>query len=183
MSTESSEVKIASPRPNALEVDKINESQYCPVTSTLSNNGQFVPITNHVKQHSSPSNSSPESKLPPRALPNPYCLPALNAHLCRPMSPRRRFARTIDPSEPRLVFLLSGKRKCGKDFVCNKLKSTIDGMGVNAGIVQLASPIKQQYAKDKGLDLQKLMGDGPYKELYRREMVEWSDSLRTKVSI
>lgn len=53
-------------------------------------------------------------------------------------------------------------------------------LGVTAGLVRLAGPIKEQYARDKGLDLNKLMGDGPYKELYRREMVEWSDSFRAK---
>lgn len=30
----------------------------------------------------------------------------------------------------------------------------------------------------KGLDLNKLLSDGPYKEQYRKEMIEWSDSVR-----
>lgn len=50
----------------------------------------------------------------------------------------------------------------------------------NAEIIRISEPIKSHWAKEKGLDLEKLLSDGPYKEKYRKEMIIWSDSVRAK---
>lgn len=45
-------------------------------------------------------------------------------------------------------------------------------------IIRISEPIKSHWATVKGLDLNELLSDGPYKEQYRQEMIEWSDSVR-----
>lgn len=47
-------------------------------------------------------------------------------------------------------------------------------------IIRISHPIKSHWAQAKGLDLQQLLGDGPYKELYRKEMIVWSDEVRAE---
>lgn len=49
-----------------------------------------------------------------------------------------------------------------------------------AEIVRISEPIKSHWANEKGLDLSLLLSDNPYKEIYRREMIEWSDSVRAR---
>lgn len=56
---------------------------------------------------------------------------------------------------------------------------TLHSVGqLNGEIVRISEPIKSHWARLKGLNLQQLLGDGPYKERYRREMIEWSDQIR-----
>lgn len=50
----------------------------------------------------------------------------------------------------------------------------------NAEIIRISEPIKSFWAREKDLDLQKLLGDGAYKEKYRKEMIDWSDEMRSK---
>lgn len=49
-----------------------------------------------------------------------------------------------------------------------------------AEIIHISEPIKSYWAKEKGLDLNELLSDGPYKEMYRKEMIDWSDNVRQK---
>ncbi|XP_019561666.3 phosphomevalonate kinase-like [Aedes albopictus] len=83
-----------------------------------------------------------------------------------------------DPVVPRIVLLFSGKRKCGKDFLTERLlqRLTTD----KAQIIRISEPIKRSWAEKLGLDLKELLGDGPYKERYRKEMIEWSDQKRAE---
>ncbi|EAA06245.5 AGAP000338-PA [Anopheles gambiae str. PEST] len=77
---------------------------------------------------------------------------------------------------PRVLLLLSGKRKCGKDFLADAL---LQRLGTDrAQIVRISEPIKRHWAEAMGLDLAALLGDGAYKERYRRQMIEWSDGRR-----
>uniref|UniRef100_A0A182JZ84 Phosphomevalonate kinase n=1 Tax=Anopheles christyi TaxID=43041 RepID=A0A182JZ84_9DIPT len=77
---------------------------------------------------------------------------------------------------PRIVVLLSGKRKCGKDFLADAL---LKRLGTErAQIVRISEPIKRHWAEAMGLDLGALLGDGAYKERYRKQMIEWSDERR-----
>nr|ABF18214.1 phosphomevalonate kinase [Aedes aegypti] len=79
---------------------------------------------------------------------------------------------------PRVVLLFFGKRKCGKDFLTERLlqRLTTD----KAQIIRISEPIKRSWAEKLGLDLGELLGDGPYKERYRKEMIEWSDQKRAE---
>lgn len=53
-------------------------------------------------------------------------------------------------------------------------------LGTDAEIIRISEPIKSHWAKEKGLSLDGLLGDGPYKEKYRKEMIIWSDEVRAK---
>lgn len=103
---------------------------------------------------------------------------------------------------PNLIILLSGKRKCGKDYVgelilnqwerhhqvqhneflyCTHSRSINSRIETGNGeIIRISKPIKEHWSKIKSLDLNELLGDGPYKENYRKEMIEWSDQIRSE---
>jgi phosphomevalonate kinase len=82
--------------------------------------------------------------------------------------------------EPHIILLLSGKRKCGKDFICQKLVNTLESDFNNIIIskITIASPIKRIYANKHNIDYQKLLDTSPYKEIYRADMMKWSQEVR-----
>ncbi|CRK90550.1 CLUMA_CG004254, isoform A [Clunio marinus] len=47
-----------------------------------------------------------------------------------------------------------------------------------AEIIRISEPIKSTWAKEKNLNLTELLSDGPYKEKYRKQMIQWSDEKR-----
>lgn len=50
----------------------------------------------------------------------------------------------------------------------------------NAEIIRISEPIKSTWAKEKNLNLNDLLSDGPYKEKYRKDMIIWSDERRAE---
>jgi phosphomevalonate kinase len=82
----------------------------------------------------------------------------------------------MESENPKVVILLSGKRKCGKDFVSDIILKSL----TNIVAFCIASPIKKQFAKDNNLDFNKLLDSSDYKENYRQEMVLWSERIRAK---
>jgi len=78
---------------------------------------------------------------------------------------------------PKLVYLFSGKRKSGKDYITDILK---ERLGDEAVIVRLSGQLKECYAQDNGLDYEKLLSAGEYKEKYRLDMLKWSEEIRNK---
>lgn len=48
----------------------------------------------------------------------------------------------------------------------------------HAQIVRISEPIKSTWAQKLNLDIQELLSDGPYKEKFRKDMIEWSDEIR-----
>ncbi|XP_004693831.1 PREDICTED: phosphomevalonate kinase [Condylura cristata] len=77
---------------------------------------------------------------------------------------------------PRLVLLFSGKRKSGKDFVTDTLQSRL-GSDVCATL-RLSGPLKEQFAQEHGLNLQRLLDASAYKENYRKDMIRWGEEMR-----
>ncbi|XP_056366655.1 phosphomevalonate kinase [Oenanthe melanoleuca] len=77
---------------------------------------------------------------------------------------------------PRVVLLLSGKRKSGKDFVAEQLRNRL-GPDV-CTILRLSGPLKEQYAKEHGLDFERLLDASTYKELFRQDMIRWGEEKR-----
>ncbi|XP_063213251.1 phosphomevalonate kinase [Chroicocephalus ridibundus] len=77
---------------------------------------------------------------------------------------------------PRAVLLVSGKRKSGKDFVAEELRNRL-GPDVCA-VLRLSGPLKEQYAKEHGLDFQRLLDASAYKETYRQDMIRWGEEKR-----
>jgi phosphomevalonate kinase len=47
-----------------------------------------------------------------------------------------------------------------------------------AQIIRISEPIKSTWAREKNLNLTELLSDGPYKEKYRKMMIDWSDEQR-----
>lgn len=82
----------------------------------------------------------------------------------------------VEKAEPRLVLVFSGKRKSGKDHITALLQARL-GPHVCC-ILRLSGPLKQQFAQDHGLDLDLLLGTGPYKEQYRSQMIQWGEDQR-----
>ncbi|KAF2902113.1 hypothetical protein ILUMI_04076 [Ignelater luminosus] len=79
---------------------------------------------------------------------------------------------------PRIIILISGKRKSGKDFISETLLKILGDD--KCAIIRISEPIKTFYAKEKNLNLVELMSDNVYKEHYRLEMINWSDEIRTQ---
>lgn len=82
----------------------------------------------------------------------------------------------VEKVQPRLVLVFSGKRKSGKDHITALLQARL-GPHVTC-IVRLSGPLKKQFAQDHGLDLDLLLGPGPYKEQYRSKMIQWGENQR-----
>uniref|UniRef100_A0A3P9JD05 Phosphomevalonate kinase n=1 Tax=Oryzias latipes TaxID=8090 RepID=A0A3P9JD05_ORYLA len=77
---------------------------------------------------------------------------------------------------PELVLVFSGKRKSGKDYITDLI---LDRLGpAVCTVLRLSGPLKQQYAQEHGLDLDQLLGPGPYKERYRADMIHWGEARR-----
>ncbi|XP_078527557.1 phosphomevalonate kinase isoform X1 [Lissotriton helveticus] len=79
---------------------------------------------------------------------------------------------------PCLVLLCSGKRKSGKDYVTEHLHNRL-GPDVCA-ILRLSGPLKEQYAKEHGLDFKRLLDPSEYKEKYRSDMIRWGEEKRNQ---
>lgn len=77
---------------------------------------------------------------------------------------------------PKLVLLFSGKRKSGKDYIAEEIQSRL-GPDV-CTILRLSGPLKEQYAKEHGLDFQRLLDSSTYKEMYREDMIHWGEERR-----
>ncbi|XP_022809383.1 phosphomevalonate kinase-like [Stylophora pistillata] len=77
---------------------------------------------------------------------------------------------------PKVIFILSGKRKSGKDFVANKLKETF--RHDICEIIRLSGPLKYEYAQQHGLDFGRLLDSTTYKEFYRQDMIRWGEEKR-----
>lgn len=76
---------------------------------------------------------------------------------------------------PKVILLFCGKRKSGKDYLTEQLQARYPDSSV---IVRLSGPLKECYAKDHGLDYQKLLSASDYKEQHRLSMITWSEALR-----
>jgi phosphomevalonate kinase len=98
---------------------------------------------------------------------------------------RRRRALTACTT-PRIVIVFSGKRKSGKDYLCERLekffgadKAASPGGAPQAAIGRLSGPLKKAYADEHNLNFKELLSDGPYKEKYRKDMIAWGVARRT----
>ncbi|XP_075259760.1 phosphomevalonate kinase-like [Convolutriloba macropyga] len=77
---------------------------------------------------------------------------------------------------PKFIVVLSGKRKCGKDY----LKDSLVSYYSNSSVLTLSAPLKKQYAIDHGLDYELLLGSSDYKERYREDMIRWGEQKRSE---
>ncbi len=47
-------------------------------------------------------------------------------------------------------------------------------------VLRLSKPLKEQYAREHDLDIQRLMDSSSYKEVYRRDMIPWGEEKRNQ---
>ncbi|XP_055372203.1 phosphomevalonate kinase [Condylostylus longicornis] len=76
------------------------------------------------------------------------------------------------------IILFSGKRKTGKDYISENLHKKLGS--IESQIIRISEPIKSAWAEKLNLNLKELLSDGPYKEIYRKDMIKWSDEIRSK---
>lgn len=87
--------------------------------------------------------------------------------------------RDLRPTNPKLIIILSGKRKSGKDHISTLITNHIGPERIrHLAILRIAGPIKQEFAKSNKLDFKRLLDSSEYKENYRQAMVEWSEGYR-----
>jgi phosphomevalonate kinase len=77
---------------------------------------------------------------------------------------------------PRAVIVLSGKRKAGKDYIADLLVSRFCPGAVE--VARLSAPLKWGFAREHGLDYEKLLTAGPFKEEHRLAMIAWGEDRR-----
>lgn len=85
------------------------------------------------------------------------------------------------PTNLKLVIVLSGKRKSGKDHVSTLITNYIGSTRVHhLAVLRIAGPIKKEFARNNKLDFTRLLDSSDYKENFRRAMVDWSERYREK---
>lgn len=85
------------------------------------------------------------------------------------------------PTNLKLVIILSGKRKSGKDHISTLITNYIGYQRMrNLAILRIAGPIKKEFARNNKLDFSRLLDSTAYKENFRLAMVEWSERYREK---
>ena len=78
-------------------------------------------------------------------------------------------------AKPQVQLILSGKRKCGKDFLEHLIFNRFSNKILS---FRISGPIKAAFANKHGLNLTELLGASQYKEQYRKKMVQWSEQVR-----
>ncbi|KAK6107638.1 Phosphomevalonate kinase family protein [Brugia pahangi] len=81
-----------------------------------------------------------------------------------------------------VVICLSGKRKCGKDFVGSLLANRLERIGYKVIVCGISYPLKEEYAQLNGIDAERLKYDAQYKEIYRQDMISWGERIRSNDS-
>lgn len=85
------------------------------------------------------------------------------------------------PTNLKLVIILSGKRKSGKDHISTLITNYIGYARMRClAVLRIAGPIKKEFARNNKLDFGRLLDSSDYKENYRIAMVEWSERYREK---
>lgn len=77
---------------------------------------------------------------------------------------------------PKVVFVFSGKRKSGKDYVADLLQRRIGKD--KCAVIRLSGPLKEIYAKEHGLDFKELLNASGYKEIHREKMIKLGEEKR-----
>lgn len=85
------------------------------------------------------------------------------------------------PTNLKLVIILSGKRKSGKDHISTLITNYIGHERIrHLAILRIAGPIKKEFARNNKLDFTRLLDSSGYKENFRMAMVDWSERYREK---
>lgn len=83
------------------------------------------------------------------------------------------------PENLKLVILLSGKRKSGKDHISTLITNYVGHARIrHVAILRIAAPIKERFSVANKLDFTRLLDASDYKEKFREAMVDWSEKYR-----
>lgn len=75
-----------------------------------------------------------------------------------------------------ILFLLSGKRKSGKDYVANFMKS----QNPDIMVYHISNPLKCEFAINNNLNYKELLTSSEYKEKYREAMIKFGEEKRAE---
>lgn len=81
-------------------------------------------------------------------------------------------------SGAKLIIVISGKRKSGKDFITGKIIAKLGNE--NCFVMRVAGPIKKHFCELYAMDYQKMLTSANYKETIREEMILWGEEQRQK---
>ena len=70
------------------------------------------------------------------------------------------------------IFLISGKRTCGKDITTTFIKKYFEELGLKVNVASFANEFKRLFCLETGLDFDRMLNDYKYKEIYRDKMVD-----------
>lgn len=79
--------------------------------------------------------------------------------------------------ESKVIIVISGKRKSGKDYVTNNIVKEI--MESFCHIMRVASPIKKHFCQKYNMNYEEMMTSSQYKEMRRAEMIRWGEEKRS----
>lgn len=87
-----------------------------------------------------------------------------------------------DLNKSTVIVALAGKRKVGKDSICQSLLKILADHGVKASRGAFADSVKYEYilAQDQTLSLSDLTVSGPKKEQHRAGLIEFGETARAK---
>lgn len=87
----------------------------------------------------------------------------------------------MSTKNPKLIIILSGKRKSGKDHASTLISNHVGPEGNSVlAILCIGGSIKREFANNNRLDFERLLDSSSYKEDHRVSMVEWSERYREK---
>lgn len=93
-----------------------------------------------------------------------------------------RIDEDLSPTNLKLIIIISGKRKSGKDHISTLITNYVGYSHLkHLAVLRISGPIKRQFARSNKLDFERLLDVTSYKEQYRLLMVEWSENYREKV--
>lgn len=85
------------------------------------------------------------------------------------------------PTNLKLVIILSGKRKSGKDHISTLITNYVGHQRMHhLAVLRIAGPIKKEFSRNNKLDFTRLLDSSSYKENFRLAMVEWSEGYRER---
>lgn len=86
-----------------------------------------------------------------------------------------------NPTNLKLVIIISGKRKSGKDHISTCIANYISYNRMkHLAVLRIAGPIKAEFARSNKLNFDRLLDSSDYKEDFRTAMVQWSEEYRKK---
>lgn len=76
-----------------------------------------------------------------------------------------------------MIYLVSGKRASGKDTFCSLLDEKLGG---KCRVIALADAPKKAFCERENLDFSRFMSDRAYKEMYRKQFIDFAEGAKLR---